>query len=104
MKHTTRKKCRRTLITSFLALSLFVLPMYVLGQTERKGKENLQAQRETKLKENEGTQNRESHKKAKDIALELADELIAPQVAVLAPKNVSDIFGRRIAHRYVAFL
>lgn len=99
----TKTLWRRTLIAPLLALSLVALQLNIFGQAARAGVQTSQAQQQFESIENGGQQRIDQRKKAKDLALDLADEFIDPQVSVIAPKNVSDIFGRRIAHRYVAF-
>jgi hypothetical protein len=101
MKNTRQSGRVRPYIVFFLALSLLALSVNALAQTE-KGKRNSEAQPE-KPTDNRDVEAGPERKKVKDLALDLADEFVDLQVSVMAPKNVADVFGRRIAHRYVAF-
>ncbi len=75
------------------------------AETQRADRQTTAEQKQPKVSEFElqppsSDQARAQHKSDQD----LVKEFVRSQVTVLAPKNASDIFGRRIARRYVAFL
>lgn len=125
MKKIAANGFERPLIVSFLTLSLLALSVNAFGQAERGTKkkeipeakrDKPQASRDKSQASREKTEPQpkkpkanpcegpcQERKKIKDLALDLAAEFVDLQISVMAPKNVADVFGRRIAHRYVAF-
>lgn len=102
------------LVAVIIVLSLCLIPVRISGQTEGKNKAAAEQQSQPKPKSAEGPaeeseQTAESlneafvrDKNLHDQAMAYVREFMRIDISVLAPMNVADIFGRHIAHRYVA--
>lgn len=104
----SRKPAHPTFISLFLTLVICLCSVSISGQENKPeggekptaGQSESQNQKPAQpSKPDAEALIRMSHAAQQD----LAKEFVSVHVSVLAPQNVADIYGRRIAHRYVAF-